>query len=218
MLGIDRSEEKEMRNWIKIFFIMAAVCILAGCGSETVPDRNTVSIQKDGTIRQTIIERFEQEYYDADTEALGHYNIDIEELEALAQEKISRLGRGDKIVCESIKANGENIIVEMTYQTDNDYTDFNNRELFSGTVSEASAQGYSMKNLVGQDGAAVSEEEVSSAGESRIVIIQTNAGEALDVNVDGKIVYTSENISLSGKRDALIDAGEDGVVSYVIYQ
>lgn len=73
-----------MRNWIKIFFIMAAVCILAGCGSETVPDRNTVSIQKDGTIRQTIIERFEQEYYDADTEALGHYNIDIEELEALS--------------------------------------------------------------------------------------------------------------------------------------
>ncbi|MDE7339295.1 MAG: hypothetical protein K2N80_01875 [Lachnospiraceae bacterium] len=207
-----------MRNWTKIFFIMAAVCILAGCGSETVPDRNTVSIQKDGTIRQTIIERFEQEYYDADTEAFGHYNIDIEELEALAQEKISRLGRGDKIVCESIKANGENIIVEMTYQTDNDYTDFNNRELFSGTVSEASAQGYSMKNLVGQDGAAVSEEEVSSAGESRIVIIQTNAGEALDVNVYGKIVYTSENISLFGKRDALIDAGEGDVVSYVIYQ
>ena len=197
---------------------MAAVCILTGCGSEAVPDRNTVSIQKDGTIRQTIIERFEQEYYDTNTETLGHYDIDIRELEALAQEKINRFGRGDKIVCESIKASGENIIVEMTYQTDNDYADFNNRELFSGTVSEASAQGYSMKNLVGQDGAAVSEEEISSAGESRIVIIQTNAGEALDVNVYGKIMYTSENISLSGKRDALIDAGEDDVVSYVIFQ
>lgn len=197
-----------MRDGTKIFVIVAVVCMLAGCGRAGVPDRNTVSIQKDGTIRHTIVDQVEQEYY----------NIDIDELEALAQEKISRTGSNGKIVCESVKADGENIIVEMTYQTDNDYMDFNNRELFSGTVSEASAQGYSMKNLVGQDGAAVSEEEISAAGENRIVIVQTNAGEALDVNVYGKIVYTSENISLSGKRDALIDAGEDDVVSYIIFQ
>lgn len=197
-----------MRDGTKIFVIVAVVCMLTGCGRAGVPDRNTVSIQKDGTIRHTIVDQVEQEYY----------NIDIEELEALAQEKISRTGSNGKIVCESVKADGENIIVEMTYQTDNDYMDFNNRELFSGTVSEASAQGYSMQNLVGQDGAAVSEEEISAAGENRIVIVQTNAGEALDVNVYGKIVYTSENISLSGKRDALIDAGEDDVVSYIIFQ
>lgn len=195
-----------MRNWTKIFMIMAVACVLAGCGGETVPDRNTVSIQKDGTIRQTIVDQFEQEYYN------------IEELETLAQEKINRSGSGGKIVCESVKADGENIIVEMTYQTDNDYTDFNNRELFSGTVSEASAQGYIMTNLVGQDGTAVSEEEVSSVGENHIVIIQTKAGETLDVNVYGKIVYTSENITLSNKSGAMIDAGENDMVSYVVYQ
>ncbi|MDE5931317.1 MAG: hypothetical protein K2H40_02385 [Lachnospiraceae bacterium] len=49
-----------MRNWTKIFMIMAVVCVLAGCGSEVVPDRNTVSIQKDVTIRKTIVEQFEQ--------------------------------------------------------------------------------------------------------------------------------------------------------------
>jgi len=208
MLEIDRSGEKAMRNWTKIFMITAVICMLTGCGEEAVPDRNTVSIQKDGTIRHTIVDQVEQEYY----------SIDIEELKALAQEKIGRSGSDGKIVCESVKADGENIIVEMTYQTDNDYTDFNNRELFSGTVSEASAQGYALKDLVGQDGAAVGEEEISSAGENRIVIIQTKAGEALDVNVYGKIVYTSENITLSGKRDAIIDAGENDVVSYVIFQ
>lgn len=197
-----------MQNWTKIFAIVAAVCMLTGCGGAGIPDRNTVSIQKDGTIRHTIVDQVQQEYY----------NIDIEELEALAKERISMSGSGGKIVCESVKAEGENIVVEMTYQTDNDYTDFNNREFFSGTVSEAFEQGYSMTDLVGRDGAVVSEEEISSAGENRIVIVQTNAGEALDVNVYGKIVYTSENISLSGRRDALIDAGEDDVVSYVIFQ
>ena len=192
--------------------------MLTGCGEEAGPDRNTLSIQEDGTIRHTIIDQIEQEYDNEDMEKSEYYSIDIEELEALAQERINRSGSGGKVVCESVTANGENIIVEMTYQTDNDYTDFNNRELFSGTVSEASAQGYALKDLVGQNGAAVSEEEVSSAGENRIVIVQTKAGETLDVNVYGKIVYTSENITLSGKRDALIDAGEDDILSYVIYK
>ncbi|MCM1173818.1 MAG: hypothetical protein NC341_02070 [Blautia sp.] len=193
-----------MRNWTKILIMMTAVWMLAGCGSEEAPDRNTVSIQKDGTIRQVIVDQFEQEYYN------------IEELEALAQEKIDRSGSGGTIACESVKADGENIIVEMTYQADNDYTDFNNRELFCGTVSEASAQGYALQGLVSQDGTAVSGEDIP--GENRIVIIQTKAGEVLDVNVYGKIVYTSGNITLSGKKDALIDAGENDVVSYVIYQ
>lgn len=195
-----------MRNWTKILMIMTVAGMLAGCGSEAAPDRNTLSIQKDGTIRQTIVDQFEQEYYN------------IEELESLAQEKIDRSGSGERIVCESVKADGESIVVEMTYQTDNDYTDFNNRELFSGTVSEASAQGYVMKDLVGPDGTAVSEEEVSSAGENRIVIVQTKAGEALDVKVYGKIIYTSGNITFSDKKDAVIEAGEADMISYVIFQ
>lgn len=207
-----------MRNWTKIFMIIAVVCMLAGCGEEAGADRNTLSIQEDGTIRHTIVDQIEQEYDNDDMEKSEYYNIDIEELEALAREKINISGSDGKVVCESVTANGENIIVEMTYQTDNDYTDFNNRELFSGTVSEASAQGYAMKNLVGQNGAAVSEEEISSAGENRIVIVQTKAGETLDVNVYGKIVYISENITLSGKRDALIDTGEEDMLSYVIFK
>ena len=83
---------------------MTVLCLLAGCGGgESVPERNTVSIQKDGTIRQTIVEQFEPEYYD------------IEELNTMAQEKIARLGStNEAIVCESMKADGGQIVVEMT--------------------------------------------------------------------------------------------------------
>lgn len=196
-----------MRNGIKIFIMMTVFCMLAGCGSETLPDRNTVSIQKDGTIRQIIVDQFEPEYYD------------IEELRAMAQEKIAQLGGTDTaIVCGTMEAEDGRVVVEMTYQTDADYRNFNNRELFSGTVSEAVAQGYTFKNLVGADGTAVGEEAVVSAGEDRVVIIQTKAGEALDVSVYGKIVYTSENISLSGQKNAAIAAGEEDVISCVIFQ
>lgn len=196
-----------MRNGMKIFIMTAALCLLSGCGGERVPDRNTVSIQKDGTIRQTIVDQFEPEYYD------------VEELNAMAQEKIARLGGTDAaIVCESMKAEDGRIVVEMTYQTDTDYRNFNNRELFSGTVAEAAAQGYAFQNLVGTDGAAVGAEVVASAGEDRVVIIQTKAGEALDVSVYGKIVYASDDIALSGQKNAAISAGEEDRISCVIFQ
>lgn len=196
-----------MRNFTKIFIIMTMLCLLTGCGGEAVPDRNTVSIQKDGTIRQTIVDQFEPEYYD------------IEELRTMAQEKIAQIGGTEaKIVCESVKAEEGRVIVEMTYQKDEDYRNYNNRELFNGTVSEASAQGYSFTNLVGADGAAVGEAEVSSAGENHVVFIQTKKGESLDVNVYGKIVYVSGNMTLSDQKNAVIAAGEEDIVSCVIFQ
>ncbi len=195
-----------MRNWVKLLMMTTALCLLVGCGGEAVPDRNTVSVQKDGTIRQTIVEPFEPEYYD------------IEELRAMMQEKIAQLGTGEAIVCDSMKEENGRIVVEITYQTDADYRNFNNRELFNGTVSEASAQGYTFQNLVGADGAAVGADEVVSAGEDRIIIIQTKAGESLDVSVYGKILYASENIALSGQKNAAIAAGEGDAVSYVIFR
>lgn len=196
-----------MRNFAKILIIMIMACMLAGCGGEKIPDRNTVSIQKDGTIRQTIVDQFEPEYYD------------IEELNAMAQSKIAQLGGAESaIVCDSMKAEDGRIVVQMTYQTDTDYRNFNNREIFNGTVSEASAQGYTFQNLVGTDGVAVGAEVISSAGEDRVIFIQTKAGEELDVNVYGKIVYASENIALSGQKNAAISAGEKDMISCVVFQ
>ncbi len=196
-----------MRNWTKILIVLMAACMLAGCGGEATPDRNTVSVQKDGTIQQTIVDQFEPEYYD------------IEELRAMTQAKIAQLGGAEAaVICDSMVAEEGRIVVKMTYQTDTDYSSFNNREIFSGTVSEAAAQGYTFQNLVGTDGTAVGAEVVSSAGEDRVIFIQTKAGEELDVSVYGKIVYASANMALSGQKNAAIAAGEEDVLSCVVFR
>lgn len=98
-----------MRNWTKILIVMMAACMLAGCGGEATPDRNTVSVQKDGTIQQTIVDQFEPEYYD------------IEELRAMTQAKIAQLGGAEAaVICDSMVAEEGRIVVKMTYQTDTD--------------------------------------------------------------------------------------------------
>lgn len=197
-----------MQKWKTILIIMAAAGIVAGCGNfgTKAPEMSTISIQKDGKIQQTIVDQFERNYYDAD------------ELEKMTQEKIERFSDGkENIICESVEENDGMIIVKMTYQTDSDYTDFNNRELFYGTVSDASAQGYSLPDLVSKDGTSISETELSGISGNHVVIIQTAAGEELDVNVYDKILYTSENITLSGKKDAIIEAGEESMLSYIVF-
>lgn len=196
-----------MRKWKKILLIMAATFCLAGCGSVDSPNRNTISVQKDGKIAQTIVDQFERNYYDP------------EELETMAKEKIARFSDDeDAIVCESVEASGEQIIVKMIYQSGEDYTGYNNRELFSGTVGEAIERGYSFKDIVGEDGNVISDEELSAIRENHVVVVQTKEGEELDVNVYDKIMYASDNVVISGKKNAMIAAGEEKTLSCIVFQ
>ena len=129
-----------MNKWKKIPIVMSAIILaaylLAGCGngkSEPSADMDTVSINKDGTIEHMIIDWFNKEYYD------------IDELAAKAQEKIDSFNNGtDRIMLDSAEEKDGKIIVKMVYKTGDDYTQFNNRELFYGTVAEASAMGFSV--------------------------------------------------------------------------
>lgn len=196
-----------MRKWKWTLLMTAAVCGIAGCSSLELADANTISVQKNGSIKQTIVEQFERSYYDVD------------ELSEMAQEKIDQFNNGtENIVCDSIKTKDGKIIVEITYQTGTDYADFNNRELFSGTVEEAEAEGYSLKHAVAQDGSDINEEQLAEIAQNHVLIVQTKEGEELDVKVYDKILYTSGNVILSGKKDAYITAEGEDMLSYVIFQ
>lgn len=197
-----------MRTWKKLAAaaLAAYALILTGCGGEKTPEVDTLTILKDGTIRQTIVGQFEKHYYD------------LEELNSMAKEKAERYSNGSgDIVCESVENQDGKIIIQMIYQSDAAYADFNNREFFCGTVAEASAQGYSFQDMVGKDGGSIAEEEIISAGENQVVIVQTGPGEELDVNVYRKILYSSGDITRSGRSDALIEGSEENKISCIIF-
>ncbi|MCM1087001.1 MAG: hypothetical protein NC419_02515 [Muribaculaceae bacterium] len=198
-----------MRKWKQLLMIMSVAWIVSGCGSlgKSYPEGSTVSIQKNGEITQTIVEQFERNYYD------------VEELAAMTQDKVGRYSDGaDNIVCKSVEEKDGTIVVQMAYKTGTDYTDFNNRELFSGTVAQAYAQGYSLKSIQSDNGTDMTDEDIAAISDNHILIIQTAAGEALNVNVYDKILYTSANVTISGKKDAAITAGEETVLSYIVFQ
>ncbi|MCM1155863.1 MAG: hypothetical protein NC314_06670 [Roseburia sp.] len=196
-----------MRKWKKTLTIMTAVFLLTGCGGAETPDMDVFSLQKDGTIRHTMVGVADRNYYD---------EAGVEEL---VQQRIDQRNVNEgAIICESVEVKDGNFIVKMKYQTGEDYVRYIRRELFCGTVGEAIEAGYSLKDLVDQEGNAINEEELSEISEDSIVIIQVKDGEKLNVNVYDNILYTSGNITLSGKKDAVIVTQEkEDVLSYIVF-
>lgn len=196
-----------MRKWKKILIITAALCILTGCGGAASASVNTVSIQNDGKIEHTIVEQFDRNYYDAD------------ELSEMAKERVDRYNAGTgSITCESVESGSGKIVVKMIYQSEADYTKFNNRELFYGTVGQASQSGYTLSGIVSVDGEAIDDAGLETFADNHIVIVQTKNGEELNVRVYDKILCGSENLTFSGKKDALITAADAETLSYIIFQ
>ena len=202
-----------MRRWRQTITIvpilMILICVMVGCGkvNTSSPDIDTVSFMKDGKIVQTIVEDFAQDYYDVD------------ELAAMTQDKIDLYSDSDgDIKCESVNESDGIVTVKIAYQADEDYMDFNSRELFFGTVKAAHEAGYVVKDMVLSDGESLSDKQLEKIENNRAVIIETGAGEELGINVYGKILYVSGDVTQSGKKDAIIGATDEGKLSCIVFK
>lgn len=198
-----------MGKWKRTVMIMAITCIIAGCGrvNASSSDMDTISVMKDGKIVQTIVDHFDQNYYDVD------------ELSAMTNEKIELYSDADgDIVCESVEEKDDMIVVKIAYKTSEDYTDFNGGEFFFGTVKEALEAGYSVKDMVLDDGQALSDTQLKQIENNHVVIIQAEAENELGINVYDKILYISADAVLSGKKDVIIGTGEKNKLSCIVFK
>lgn len=194
---------KNLKNTI-ILPAVLIVCFISGCGADKEAQTSTLTLRKDGSISHTIVEGFEQNYYDAD------------ELSAMAGQKIEDYA--GNVVCESVETKEDKVIVKMTYGTGEDYTGFNNRELSYGTVEDADKKGYHFENMVDRNGASLSGDIQDIYSQNHVLVVQTGVGEELAVNVYDNILCVSSNVSISGKKGAYIGADEESTVSYIIFR
>ena len=205
-----------------VLLIMAISCGLIGCGQNAAPEVSSVSIGKDGTIVHQIVGDFEQNYYEMDG------------LQALASDRVAEYcadNGGDSVTLTSVEEKDGKVLIQLGYATDQDYSNFNNRELFVGALTEAYTQGYPLEGVpfVSADGKAVEFGDMEDRDSKKIVIIATKPAEELVVNTYGKTIYINRGsagepeISFYGKNGAHImyPANEDtdeSVLSYIIFE
>ncbi len=198
---------KKLKRITIINMLMFLLVVTAGCGNKDTDasDMDTVSFSKDGKIVETIVESFDEAYYDVD------------ELKEMAQEKIDSYGEDGNISCESIEEQDGMVKVRLSYKNADDYAGFNGRTLFCGSVSEAGEAGYDLKDMVSAEDGALDDEQFNELADHHAIVIQTGE-ETLGVNVYGKILYTSPDAEITNKKTAVINSSETDAISCIIFK
>ena len=211
-----------MKKGKAILLIMAVSYGLIGCGQDKEPDVSSVSIGKDGTIVHQIVGDFEQNYYEMDG------------LQALASDRVAEYcadNGEDSVTLTSVEEKDGKVLIQLGYATDMDYSKFNNRELFVGTLTEAYIHGYPLESVpfVTAEGEPKEYGDMEDSGAKQIVIIATKPTEELIVNTYGKVLYINRGmanepeVSFYGKKGAHItypanEDTEESVLSYIIFE
>ena len=196
-----------MRKLRTVLLLGCMASFICACGLGSKVDTNTVAFDKNGEVTETIVEDFSQPYYD------------IEELKTDIQTEISqynaKAGSEDAVELGDVELTDEKVIyVEMEFKSSADYKDFNEKELFWGTVADAYGAGYEFTSMrdVSQEGIVLSAKDVLEKGDMHIVILE----EAQQVIVPGKIAYTSDGVSLVEESRAV--NLNDGQKAFILYE
>ncbi|MCI8300555.1 MAG: hypothetical protein HFI69_09420 [Lachnospiraceae bacterium] len=200
---------------------ISLVCVLmtglfSACGKSLEADRDTVYVQKRGAIISAAIADFDKDYYDE--EELKSF---VEErVEAYQEEHGKNSVKIDEFSVEERVAK-----LYMKYDGYENYQDFNEVKLFTGTVPQALAAGFDFdaeftKVEDGKPAGSIENTEVVDT-DYKVVILS----EKVDVKVDGAIQYmSSEYTSVKAKDTVSIEipeeAGDVGELSlvYIVYK
>lgn len=211
-----------MRRVAGIFCLTILLLGLAGCGEGQAPELNTLSFGKDGEIVHQIVGKADQNYYQIETAALEEFAVSrVEEYCAENGEK--------KVALEAVEKKGGSIVMGFKYASPEDYSEFNHRVLYVGTLSGAADEGYELEAVpfVTVDGKASEVGYIEDWDKKQMFILETKSGEEMLVNLPGRTLYVNQSahsgqeLTLVGKKSVKISNQEaEGTtsLSYIIYE
>lgn len=212
--------QKKICAFIGVLLIcIAGLFCLAGCGEEeTGVQVTSLQIGKTGDVTSNIVEDFGKDFYTIDT------------LKDMLQEEIDdyNASHPGAVTLQTVELSLEEtggILVTLQYASCEDYTDFNDAELFYGTPQEAQAAGYGLNvGFLNADGneANIGADDILAIKDARILIIRQSA-QVSRVSLPGKVLYISGGTVLDGSKVVELPGPEEdgniywqGELTYVI--
>ena len=193
-----------MRKSLSFLLILSMVFLLSGCEQEYEPTESTIFITSKGVVKSAIIESFDKSYYDFDE----LYEAVEKEVKAYCLDK-----NEEAVTISSLVEENDSVALLMDYQTVEDYVEFNEILLFSGTFSEAAAAGYLPGELHDAEGNSV-EVNLESLGDLKVIVTE----ESVCLQTSGRIKYVSDNVTILDKKLAkAMEAGKTHP-AFVLYK
>ena len=192
-----------MKKTTKMMVIFCVtVSILTACGNPMKKmDKNTVYLKKDSTVESLSIEDFDKPYYKE------------EELKSFIDEEVKsqQEARGEESVSVSeFKVEDKKVTLDLKYQSVEDYVQFTDTILETGTYNEQVFQ--DSFTFIDADSKEEVVDSIKEDGELQYVKIKDP--EEIQVLVDGDVLYYSKNIELVKKNLVKVPAGTESVILY----
>jgi hypothetical protein len=191
--------------------------LLGGCTQKPELDpitESTLVVAGNGSITYYLVEDFEKEYYD-----VLELNRMAAEEAAAYNEKLGRSGQENPPVevrsVEMVRDGSQRVVLQYALRDADIFQDFFGRELFFGTLAQATAQGLPIPESVydtGSSGKVLNQAEIAALSTWHIII--TRGGENVLPPKSPK--YLSEGAVL--RRDGLVIPGNNEDETYMIYK
>lgn len=166
---------------------------LTACGEQKAADTSTVALGKDGKLTQTIVEE------------KGTDDYEVDELKAYIEESLAfykETAGEENIRLKSCNIEDNIVRICLTYESWQDYQEYNQMPCFYGTVADAAAAGHSFEGsfLTGEGESADGSAILAEHGDWKILVLQ----EPVHVEVPGTIQYVTDNVTISAAKTAEI--------------
>lgn len=188
-----------MKNRI-ILFGLSLLLLMQGCGTTKSAEdtESTVYILQDGRIESLTVEEFPEDVYDAK---------ELSESVRTMAENYSRDHEG-YVKVERCEVKDGQAYVYLSFQSAQDYAQFNRTDFFYGTVSDALQAGYArkatLKNAFGSN--TVSGDAIADMGNYHMVVIN----EPVQIRTYESILYISANLEPVDEQTVRVSTETNG--------
>ena len=164
-------------------------------------------IGSNGSISATIKEDFKESYYD------------IDELRDAIDEEVNNYNKehDGAIKVDKVALENEQAVVVMNYVSSDDYSLFNNEQIFVGSPSEALLKGYSLGVILTDIKDAtktITESDIKVMGNEKLLISDSKD----TIYLPGKVLYVNDcTYVLEDGKSVRLKDGVSGLI-YAIYK
>lgn len=195
-----------MKKWIGMLCFLLAFG-LAGCSSSKFqPSVSSLYIEKDGSLKQAIVESFEKGYYS------------LQEFQGMLEKEIeaqnNRYGE-EKIVVDNLEVKDDTLYLLLSFADADTYEAYEDTYCFVGSVDEALDEGLGF-SMVFKD---VDYEEYSAADvtENKNLHVLVVNEEGI-VQLESAVKYVSNNVEIISEHMVQVMAlGDADEKAYIVY-
>ena len=207
-----------MKKIITMVMAMMMILGLTACGNtvgniDLEAGQSAIYIQDDGVVSYAVAEKFEKDYYDED-QLEENIEKEIEAYNGSGQASVS-----DAITLNGFHVSGSVATLVLDFSTDYDllnyvkqYNNISPKKFYIGSIAgnkKCKIKG----NFVSADKKTTKKGKDIKQMDDNILIVN----EAYKVEVQGTILYVSENCSIDGDGIVTTAKEEDGT-SYIVYK